>query len=134
MESLYRVFLVEDSAAIRETLTQSLESAGLVRIVGHADTAEDAWQMLRQTPADAVVIDLHLRNGTGFDFLSRLRTEPHLNQLVKIVLTNYATSTFRDRCVQLGAQHFFDKSLEFDRVIDLLNTLAKAKSGGVPAA
>jgi DNA-binding NarL/FixJ family response regulator len=134
MESLYRVFLVEDSAAIRETLTQSLESAGLVKIVGHAETAEDAWQLLRQTPSDAVVIDLHLRNGTGFDFLARLKTEPQLSPLVKIVLTNYATKTFRDRCVLLGAQHFFDKSLEFDRVIDLLNTLAEKKTSGEPAA
>jgi len=124
MESRYRIFLVEDSPAIRETLAQSLESSGVLRIVGHADTAEDALQALASTPADAVIIDLHLRQGTGFDLLTRLQAAPALSHLVKIVLTNYAARTFRERCLALGANYFFDKSLEFDQVIDVLHGLA----------
>jgi len=127
MESPYKVFLVEDSPAIRETLAHSLESSGLLTIVGHAETADDACQALETTPADAVIVDLHLRQGTGFDLLTRIKGAPALAHLVKIVLTNYAAKTFRDRCMALGADHFFDKSLEFDQVIDVLHGLAAAR-------
>ncbi len=129
MESPYRVFLVEDSPAIRETLAQSLESSGLLKIVGHAETVDDAWQGLLATPADAVIVDLHLRSGTGFDLLTRLQAAPGLAHLVKLVLTNYAAKTFRDRCLLLGANYFFDKSLEFDNVIEVLHALAEGRKG-----
>lgn len=127
MESPYRVFLVEDSPAIRETLAHSLESSGQLTIVGHAETADDACKALEITAADAVIVDLHLRQGTGFDLLTRLKGVPALSHLVKIVLTNYAAKTFRDRCMVLGANYFFDKSLEFDQVIDVLHGLAASR-------
>ena len=43
------------------------------------------------------------------------------------MLTNYAARTFRDRCLLLGANYFFDKSLEFDQVIEILHALAEIK-------
>ena len=67
MASLYRVFMVEDSPAIRETMRNAVESSGTVTIVGFAETPEDAWQALQSTSADAVIVDLNLRNGTGFE-------------------------------------------------------------------
>jgi hypothetical protein len=39
------------------------------------------------------------------------------------VLTTYAFKEFRQRCVALGADYFFDKSAEFERVIEVLGTL-----------
>jgi DNA-binding NarL/FixJ family response regulator len=129
----YRVFLVEDSSAIRETLANSLESAGLVKIVGFAETADDAWRAVQRQQADAVIIDLHLRSGTGFDLLNKLKATPALSRIVKVVLTNFATPAFRQRCVNLGADYFFDKSLEFDRAIDVLDDLARHASGPSPS-
>ena len=123
----YSVFLVEDSPAIRETLVQAMESSGLVQVTGFAETADDAWDKLRSSIPDAVVIDLHLRSGTGFDLLAKLKETSRLHEVVKIVLTNYAAPTFRQRCLALGANFFFDKSLEFDRVIDVLGSLAEQK-------
>ena len=121
----YRVFMVEDSPAIRETMRNAVESSGTVSIVGFAETPEDAWQALQSTSVDAVIVDLNLRNGTGFELLSKLRVAPPFAHLVKIVLTNYAAPVFRQRCLALGAQHFFDKSLEFERVTNILDDLAK---------
>ena len=133
MAPSYRVLLVEDSSAIRETLANSLESAGLVKIVGFAETADDAWRAVQRQQADAVIIDLHLRSGTGFDLLNRLKSAPALSSLKKEVLTNFATPAFRQRCASLGADYFFDKSLEFDRAIDVLDNLARHASGPGPS-
>jgi DNA-binding NarL/FixJ family response regulator len=133
MEHRYRVFLVEDSPAIRETLVSSVESTDRIRVVGYAETADDAWDRLNDEPVDAVLIDLRLAAGTGFDLLEKLRASAGLKRLVKIVLTNYASAAFRERCLALGADHFFDKSLEVDGAIDLLNNLALEASKGAPA-
>jgi DNA-binding NarL/FixJ family response regulator len=125
---VYRVFVVEDSPVIRETLASSLESAGLVKIVGFAETPDDAWRVLHLQQADAVIIDLNLRAGTGFDLLTKLRNAPELGHLLKVVLTNYARPAFRQRCIALGADYFFDKSLEFDQALDVLDDRARRGS------
>jgi CheY-like chemotaxis protein len=39
-----------------------------------------------------------------------------------MVLTTYAFKEVRERCIALGADHFFDKSMEFERVIEVLGT------------
>ncbi len=132
MDQQYKVFLVEDSPAIRETLVSSVESSDRVRVVGFAEGAEDAWSRLQEAPVDAVLIDLRLASGTGFDLLARLRAREEMKHLVKIVLTNYGSNAFRQRCMALGADYFFDKSLEFDGVVELLNKLA-AEAPRAPA-
>mgnify|MGYP000396511689 CR=1 FL=1 len=124
MDKRYKVFLVEDSPAIRETLVSSVESSERVKIVGFAEAAEEAWAKILENPVDAVLIDLRLTSGTGFDILMKMRGRDDMKYLVKIVLTNYGSPAFRKRCLALGADHFFDKSLEFDGVVDLLNRLA----------
>lgn len=132
MSQRYTVFVVEDSPAIRETLANSVESSGDVEVIGFADSAEAAWTSLSELPVNAVLIDLRLTSGTGFDLLAKLRVSQQHKDVVKIVLTNYGSPAFRQRCMALGADYFFDKSLEFDGVVDLLNGLAR--NGSRPAA
>jgi DNA-binding NarL/FixJ family response regulator len=43
----------------------------------------------------------------------------------RIVLTNYAIAIFRERALSLGADYFFDKSLQFDQAVELLEKLAR---------
>ncbi|MEO8038901.1 MAG: response regulator [Betaproteobacteria bacterium] len=124
MDKRYKVFLIEDSPAIRETLVNSIESSDLIKIIGFAEAADEAWAKLLETPVNAVLIDLRLTSGTGFDVLTKMRGRDDMKQMVKIVLTNYGSAAFRQRCLALGADYFFDKSLEFDGVVELLNRLA----------
>src|SRR5215467_9555435 len=112
MKQPYRVILVEDSAAIRETLIHNLESSGLLAVVGTAETGAEARTIIDSTPADAVIIDLQLRGGTGFEVLEHLKATRSVRKPVQIVLTNYVAPVFRRRCEEYGADYFFDKSLE----------------------
>jgi DNA-binding NarL/FixJ family response regulator len=68
-----------------------------------------------------VVVDLQLREGSGFGVLQHLK----LNHpdLLAIVLTNSNTAAMRARSLALGAHHFLDKSSEFERVAELLEGL-----------
>jgi len=68
-----RVFLVEDSAILREHLTETLSSLEFVEVAGHADTERDAIAALRAQPFHAVVLDLQLKEGHGFNVLKALR-------------------------------------------------------------
>jgi hypothetical protein len=36
------------------------------------------------------------------------------------MLTNFALDQYRQKCRQLGAEYFFDKTTEFEKVLDVL--------------
>ena len=50
--------------------------------------------------------------------LRRLHPQP-----LTLVLTNSSSRPMRERCMALGAHHFFDKSNEFDQVATALDAL-----------
>ncbi len=116
-----KVLLVEDSALIRRHLVALIEDTGGVTVSGEVETEADAIDALRLGRFDAAVVDLQLREGSGFGVLQHLRV--HYPDLLAIVLTNSNTPAMRARSLALGAHHFLDKSSEFERVAALLESL-----------
>lgn len=123
-----RVFLVEDSAVIRERLTETISSLEHVEVVGHAETEADAIAALQVEACDAVVLDLQLREGHGFNVLKALRRASAGPRITVLVLSNYATPQYRGRSMEIGADYFFDKSREYDRLCEVLEELVATRS------
>jgi DNA-binding NarL/FixJ family response regulator len=124
-----RVFLVEDSSVLRERLTESLGTLERVEIVGSSDSEQNAIDALRSTQCDAVVLDLQLKQGNGLNVLKSIRqAEADGHHTVVIVLTNYAFSLYRHRCLQAGADFFLDKSRDYERLPQVLGSVAEGKT------
>jgi two-component system OmpR family response regulator len=116
-----RVLLIEDSPLIRRHLIALLEDNAGIDVTGEVDTEAAAIAALDSTVFDAAVVDLQLREGSGFGVLQHLHARHP--DLLAIVLTNSNTPAMRARSIALGAHHFLDKSSEFDRVAELLDSL-----------
>jgi DNA-binding NarL/FixJ family response regulator len=123
-----RVFLVEDSAVIREHLTETISALAHVEVIGHAETEADAIAALQAAACDAVVLDLQLREGHGFNVLKALRGPSAGRRIIVLVLSNYATPQYRGRSMEIGADYFFDKSREYDRLCEVLEELVARRA------
>lgn len=109
-----RVYVVEDSRILCNVLCEALGAAG-AEVVGSCDTADAAVRDIEALHPDAVMIDIALRRGTGFDVLKALnRLE---STAVRVVLTNYTSETFRDAAARLGAR-IYDKAFDIRAAID----------------
>ena len=108
----YRVFLVEDSVPVRQRVTALLASIEGVHNVGSAATAHDAERAILATQPHAVLLDLKLAEGSGFDVLRSLRTQAP--QIEVYMLSNIAAPAYRELAADLGARAFFDKTTEMD--------------------
>jgi len=115
------VYLVEDSAPVRALIAEMLGHVGNVVVAGEAETAEQAIAGIRATHPNAVVLDLHLKNGNGMDVLRAIHSEAP--EIVFIVLTNHPTPQHRRSCLDAGARYFLDKSNEFARVNEIVGAL-----------
>lgn len=116
---MLRVLLVEDSELLAERVREVLHQIPDVEVVGTADTESTAVAMTRAHNVDAIILDLQLKEGTGFGVLRALgKARP-----VVIVLTNFSLPTFAERAKELGVEQFLDKGMDFDRLPALLNAI-----------
>ena len=103
-----RVFLVEDSPMLRERLERMLAAIPGAQTVGHAPTAREAIARIEAARPDAVVLDIQLEEGNGFEVMRAVRAS--VPQARFYVLTNFAHEGYRRMAEKLGARGFFDKS------------------------
>ena len=118
-----KVYIVEDSPVLRERVIESLEETGNSRIVGSADTEDDAVSGIIDSVPDAVVLDIQLREGNGLNVLRRLRNIDLEVRPLVIILTNYNYPEFRYRAMTAGTDYFFDKATELHRVAEIIGAL-----------
>jgi len=115
---MQKVFLVEDSLPVRERLAALLTANGTSTIVGEAATAKEAIAAILALRPDAVVADLNLAQGSGYDVLRAVRdAAPEIDFYM---LSNFASEPYRRYAETLGARGFFDKTSEFERVRETL--------------
>ncbi len=125
-----RVLLIEDSPLIRRSLVEAIDASGTLQVAAWADTADDAIALLNGGQFDAVIVDLQLKHGSGVPVLAHLQRDGLIDTTFAAVLTNHALPAYRARCEQYGVRHFYDKSFEFDRVIDALHDYARSRRSG----
>ena len=118
-----KVFVVEDSAAVRERLIEMIREIEDVEVVGEADTYDAAVSGILSTRPDVAVLDIKLADerGSGIDVLSAVKRG--LPAMKAIILSNYATPQHMKASADAGAEYFLDKSAEFERITEILEQL-----------
>jgi len=94
-----------------------------VEVAGEAATVAEAVARLPGGRADAVLVDLRLPDGDGFEVIriAKALTPPP----VVLVLTSYAYPQLEARGLAAGADWFLDKSTQFLRVPEILTSLPR---------
>lgn len=116
--------IVDDSEIIRERIVQRISKCEKLQIVWEADTVEKTYGCCTSVEPSVVILDIQLPDGSGIDILEKIKAE---NPGVKVImLTNYPSLPFRKKCVAAGADYFFDKSTEFEKVFEVLKQMASS--------
>jgi len=119
-----KVFLVDDSVIMLKKLAEMISSIDGVEIAGQATNANDAVKSIVKMKPDVAILDIHLNDSNnGIDVLKQIRKE--IPSSVIIMLTNYSSPEYREKCRALGADYFFDKVTEIQKLNDTLKQLFK---------
>jgi two-component system, OmpR family, response regulator len=117
-----RVLLVEDSELLAERMREVLGQISGVEVVGTVGDEGSAVAMTRQSDIHVLILDLQLKNGTGFGVLRTLGE----HRPATIVFTNYALPEYRRWAEKFGVEYFLNKSLDFERLPEVIKSLAQA--------
>ncbi len=120
---LLRTYIVGDSLVIRENLIATLEELAPIEVVGTAEDESTAvrWLTLPGNKFDLVIVDIFLKDGSGLGVLKASNALPQRHKLV--VLSSYATSSIRRKCLEFDADIVFDQANDIDELIAYCNSL-----------
>jgi len=107
------VLLVDDEAAIRESLRMTLEFEGYR--VEEAASGVEALQIARDRPPDAILLDLRMPEMDGLETLRQLRERGY--DMPVLVISGHADVPTAVEATRRGAFDFFEKPLARDRVL-----------------
>jgi two-component system, OmpR family, response regulator len=120
---LCKVLLVEDSKVLTERLAEAVHHVHGVELIECVDTEADAITALETQAVDVIILDLHLKQGTGFGVMRAVASSHFKPQI--IVLTNYDLPEYKKAAVDLGATHFLDKARDYGQVQLLLRQMCR---------
>ena len=118
-----RVLLVEDSRVLAERLRESLDGLANVEVVGSVADETAAVRPRANSAVDVIILDLQLKEGTGFGVMQRLGdTRPTI-----IVFTNYMLPEYQRLARDYGVEYFLNKSVDYERLPQLLEEIGAAR-------
>jgi len=97
---------------------QRLAQLENIQLAWQAQNASEAIAAFQHLRPEVAILDIQMPDGCGIDVLAHMKKESP--QTTVIMLTNYPLPSFRKCCLEAGADYFFDKSTEFEKVIEVL--------------
>jgi two-component system, OmpR family, response regulator len=125
-ESPLRVLLVEDSSLLAARLAELIRRLPDVELVDTVDTEAAALDCIAASTPEVVILDLHLRTGSGFGVLRSLGrggVQPKI-----VILTNFGLPEYRRVAESFGVAAFLDKSSDYYRLPSLLRGFANERA------
>jgi len=123
-----RVYVIDDDAAMRDSLDFLLGSAGFnVRLF---DSAQIFLNELPDLAFGCVVTDIRMPGMDGMELLRQLNGASGVRKLPIIVMTGHGDVPLAVEAMKLGALDFLEKPFEDDRLIGMIETALSQNDGG----
>ena len=117
-----KLLIADDSEFIRETLVKLLKPVKYIETIYMAKDVKEGIELVTKLKPDVVILDIRMPKGQGFDVLDEAKK---LNPApVVIILTNYTIDQYKQKAFSKGADYFFDKSAEFEKVVEVIEELS----------
>lgn len=113
-----RVLIVDDSASLREGLTNLCSLLSELEVVGTAGDGIEALEAIHQLKPDIVSLDIRMPKMSGIEVLRAIQRDRLT--CTPIILSGMADEFSREKCLELGAKYVFDKSTELEKFLQVL--------------
>ena len=115
-----KIIIIEDSAKVRESLVRLLKHIFKGIQIVECDSVFRAKNLISNGKYDLAILDLNLPDGSGTELIELFK---EVGNTKVLIFSNTSSDYIRSRCLNQGADYFFDKSSELDKLISTLEDL-----------
>ena len=122
---MIRIIIVDDHAIVRRGLRGILADQPGLELVGEAGDYNELRQLLRETSADIMLLDVGLPGKSGIEILRSL-AEDH-ERIKVLVLSIYPDDQYALRALKAGAWGYLNKGSAPEELLKAIDTIARGK-------
>lgn len=120
-----RILYVEDAAVIRDTIARLLELKGYK--VDYAKNGKEGVEKTLSWKPDLVLMDLRMPIMDGYKAISQIKSDPRTKHLPVFVVSAWSSKKERVQAHAAGADEFFVKPPDLDKLTDAINNAVGRK-------
>jgi chemotaxis family two-component system response regulator PixH len=115
------VLVVEDSLTDKEVLTSCLKQGGIQ--VQTAQTAEEAFDRVKQHQFDVIILDVVLPDRSGFEICRELKAETETSKIPVIICSTKGSDMDKFWGMKQGADAYLAKPIDQEELMRTVNQL-----------
>jgi DNA-binding NarL/FixJ family response regulator len=120
---MVKLFIADDNKAFRKRLASVLAGIEGIEIAGQAGEVSEAIKSIDRTAPDVIILDIHMPGGSGLDILKTVKSTLH--PPLVMMLTVGPGTEYREKCLAMGADYFFEKSSDLKKIMMILAKMVK---------
>ena len=110
-----KILIVDDSKAIRQSISYVLEQNGYQ--VAEAEDGLDALERLEAAPVDLIITDVNMPNMNGIELIEAVRADTRAAAVPILVLTTESGSSVLEKGKAAGASGWIVKPFSTDKLV-----------------
>ena len=115
------VVIADDSSLLRDRICKLIKGLNGSIVTCEAENGQRAIQLICSSNPDLVILDIRLPEMSGIEVLKRIKELKIQTRIC--VLTTFSFPQYRKKCLELGADYFLDKNMEFENISGILGQL-----------
>ncbi len=116
-----KILVVDDSAAIRQSVTYTLEQAGYETVT--AEDGKDGLGKLGDGPFDLILTDVNMPNMDGITLVREVRSMPDYKFTPVVVLTTESQGSKMEEGKAAGATGWIVKPFDAEKLLGVVKKL-----------
>lgn len=132
MSGAARILVVDDVAVNREILKRRLVRRGFE--ITEAGGGREALAIIEREHVDLVLLDIMMPDVDGLEVVRIVRLTRSTEELPIIMVSARSFSEDVTQCLELGANDYVTKPVDFEATLELINRELKRKNRGRPFA
>ena len=118
-----KIVIADDSSLMRDRIKILLSSLNHNSEVFEAEDGVEALQLIEEKEPDLAIIDIRMPDMNGIEVLKKVREMKIKTKIC--MLTNYPYPQYRKRCLEAGADFFFSKTEDFEKIKTVITDMLR---------
>lgn len=120
-----RVLILDDHPVVRQGVKLMVNAERDMTVVGEAQTEAEARRLVRELTPDAVIVDLSLAQGDGFNVVRDVSA--HFPDIRVLVLSMHDEIVYAERLLAEGASGYIMKEAATEQLVTALRTVLRGE-------
>lgn len=124
-KDVHRVLIVDDHPVVRQGIKLMINAEPDLTICGEAQNEQEARRLVRELKPDAMVVDLSLEQGDGFNVVRDVHA--HFPEVRILVLSMHDEAIYAERLIGQGASGYIMKQAATEQLVTALRTVLRGE-------